>query len=281
MTAFKGAEHYWQPDERDYSWVPQVYRKGLRQHGRAQVLVGALPPTAGNRLKDGEGHRWRPGEMGLAETCEIIERYCRPGGVVWDGHGGTGTVALAAMRTNRICWYNDIDGPLVEDAKIRAANYFNHLYQTKRLSMSPGVVIPPTPEERRCMYWWTGRVTERLPEGADRVPWANRPLDLPADVHEDAERCELEVPPLTPSLQHKIHFGTPWAMAHGVSKIIIMPKISIMYIINHVFRSRHLPSNPVGEDCSRRSSSSPAGSLPPCGVRSRRRPLVALRVASS
>ena len=55
----------------------------------------------------------------MVEIIEIIHRYVRPGGLIWDVTCGTMTTGLAAMRLGRPCIMTDRDGDLVKAAELR------------------------------------------------------------------------------------------------------------------------------------------------------------------
>ena len=165
-------------------------------HPRGQVIAGALPPVKAYRLKRAAagpdmGKHFRPGEMGIAESCELVERYSPPGGNVLDLTAGTCPIGLACLRVGRAGFMVDKDGVCLERAKIRCMYYHKWLRWSSLLtSLTNPLPAPPTPQELKCAYLeWVPRFTT----SEHPVPYSNRPLKYPESVEDDATAHNLEV----------------------------------------------------------------------------------------
>ncbi len=76
----------------------------------------------GDVVKDREGrsiaHHWEKGEGALRE---LVNRYCRAGGLVFDPYCGSGTTGVAALRLGRRFLGADLDPKAVKLARARLA----------------------------------------------------------------------------------------------------------------------------------------------------------------
>ena len=62
--------------------------------------------------------------MDINEALEIINRWCKPGGIVMDLFCGTMVIGMAALRLNRIAIMSDVDKEVVDLGKKRMERFY-------------------------------------------------------------------------------------------------------------------------------------------------------------
>ena len=72
------------------------------------------PPSARMRLRDGDGKELRiNAEKSTLINEFLVDLFTPPGGVVWDMYAGSGSMAVACIKTDRYYVGTEIDNEIV------------------------------------------------------------------------------------------------------------------------------------------------------------------------
>lgn len=111
-------------------------------------------PLARPKLKDTksttdkDGHVKKPKALRVEEKdvgflMDIMKTFCPSGGSIFDGYGGTLTVAIAAMKTGRRCVVVEKDPHCFRIAAKRLVEKFTELYKDMLHSTTPDISVLP------------------------------------------------------------------------------------------------------------------------------------------